>query len=75
MGKREADIKFDRIMDKLERDSEEQKLKWEEQNHKWDEALAEIQGRHVRFRSQGGFLRPTGKPADHSQNRHLSDGG
>jgi len=41
VGKREADIKFDRIMTKLERDSEEQKLKWEAWERKWEETREE----------------------------------
>jgi len=35
--KSEADLKFDRILDKLERDREEQSRKWEEQARKWEE--------------------------------------
>ncbi len=35
--KSEADLKFDRILDKLERDREEQARKWEEQARKWEE--------------------------------------
>jgi hypothetical protein len=37
MGRREADIKFDRILSELQRDREEQAHKWDEQNRKWDE--------------------------------------
>ena len=35
--KSEADLKFDRILDKLECDREEQSRKWEEQARKWEE--------------------------------------
>ncbi|QQE66065.1 hypothetical protein GFS31_27610 [Leptolyngbya sp. BL0902] len=37
MGRREADIKFDRILAELQQDREEQARKWDEQNRKWDE--------------------------------------
>ena len=35
--KRETESRFDRILDELRRDREEQHRKWEEQNRKWDE--------------------------------------
>ncbi len=48
--KETTDERFDRIMSKLERDSEEQNRKWEEQNRKWDENQAEL--RHMREESE-----------------------
>jgi hypothetical protein len=35
--KSEFDRKFDRVLDELQRDREEQARKWDEQNHKWEE--------------------------------------
>ncbi len=35
--KRETESRFDRLLDELRRDSEEQSRKYEEQNRKWDE--------------------------------------
>lgn len=49
MDRREADIKFDRILAELQRDREEQARKWDEQNRKWDEQLAEIRRLDKRF--------------------------
>ncbi|URR34922.1 DUF3782 domain-containing protein [Thermosynechococcus sp. HN-54] len=37
--RREADVKFDRILDELRRDREEQARRWEEQNRKWEEQV------------------------------------
>ena len=63
MGRREADIKFDRILAELQRDREEQarkwdeqNRKWDEQNRKWDEQLAEIRRLDKRFDSTIGAL-------------------
>jgi hypothetical protein len=36
-SKQETDSKFDRILNELQRDREEQARKWEENNRKWDE--------------------------------------
>ncbi|MBA4457524.1 hypothetical protein FHK99_15970, partial [Cylindrospermopsis raciborskii CS-506_B] len=33
----EFDEKFDRVLNELQRDREEQARKWDEQNRKWDE--------------------------------------
>ena len=35
--KRETESRFDRVLDELRRDREEQARKWDEQNRKWDE--------------------------------------
>lgn len=35
--KRETESRFDRILDELKRDREEQSRKWDEQNKKWGE--------------------------------------
>ncbi len=40
--KRETESRFDRILDELRRDREEQARKWEEQNRKWDENQAKL---------------------------------
>ena len=66
----EFDQRFDRILDELQRDREEQARKWEEQtrkwdeqnrkwdeqNHKWDEQLAEIRRLDRRFESTIGAI-------------------
>ena len=68
--KSEADSKFDRILDELQRDREEQtrkwdennrkwdenNRKWDENNRKWDEQLAEIRRLDRRFDSTIGAL-------------------
>ncbi len=36
-GKQETESRFDRILDQLQRDREEDQKKWEEQNRKWEE--------------------------------------
>jgi hypothetical protein len=63
MGRREADSKFDRILDELQRDREaqsrkwdEQNRKWDEQNRKWDEQLAEIRRLGKQYDSTIGAL-------------------
>lgn len=35
--KMETESRFDRLLDELRRDREEQNAKWDEQNRKWDE--------------------------------------
>ncbi|MBE9242455.1 PD-(D/E)XK nuclease family protein [Synechocystis salina] len=66
----EFDLKFDRVLDELQRDREEQARKWDEQNHKWEEntqrldrlevqnsaTLAEIQKANRRYESTIGAL-------------------
>jgi hypothetical protein len=56
MGRREADSKFDRILDELQRDREAQARKWDEQNRKWDEQLAEIRRLGKQYDSTIGAL-------------------
>jgi len=41
--KRETESRFDRVLDELRRDREEQSRKWDEQNRKWDENQQTIQ--------------------------------
>ena len=41
--KRETESRFDRILDELRRDREENRKKWEEQNRKWEENQKTIQ--------------------------------
>ena len=36
-GKQETESRFDRILDELQRDREEQARKWDKQTRKWDE--------------------------------------
>ena len=38
----ETESRFDRVLDELRRDREEQNRKWEEQNRKWDENSARL---------------------------------
>lgn len=40
--KRETESRFDRLLDELQRDREEQSRRWEEQNRKWEGNQAEI---------------------------------
>ncbi|WJI26756.1 DUF3782 domain-containing protein [Thermosynechococcus sp. QKsg1] len=70
LPRREADIKFDRILEELRRDREEQARRWEEENRKWEaqvrrweeqdrrwhEQLAEIRRLDKRFESTIGAL-------------------
>ncbi|MDR5639773.1 DUF3782 domain-containing protein [Thermosynechococcus sp. QS41] len=63
LPRREADIKFDRILTELQRDREEQSRRWqeqakrwEEQDRKWHEQLAEIRRLDKRFDSTIGAL-------------------
>ena len=39
LPRREADIKFDRILEELRRDREEQARRWEQQERKWEEQV------------------------------------
>ncbi|AXY67713.1 DUF3782 domain-containing protein [Thermosynechococcus sichuanensis E542] len=39
LPRREADIKFDRILEELRRDREEQSRRWEQQERKWEEQV------------------------------------
>ncbi|WP_008312896.1 PD-(D/E)XK nuclease family protein [Leptolyngbya sp. PCC 6406] len=40
-GRTETESRFDRVLDELRRDREEQALKWQEQTRKWDEQARE----------------------------------
>ena len=61
--KMETESRFDRLLDELRRDREEQSRKWDEQNRKWDEnqkvinqMLQEIQGLSRKHDSTIGAL-------------------
>ncbi|MDR7994182.1 DUF3782 domain-containing protein [Thermosynechococcus sp. TG252] len=52
LPRREADIKFDRILTELQRDREEQAKRWEEQNRKWQEQDRRWQEQAKRWEEQ-----------------------
>jgi len=50
--RRETENRFDRVLDDLRRDREEQTRKWEEQNRKWDESEKRFDRVHEEIMAQ-----------------------
>lgn len=55
-GKTETESRFDRVLNELERDRQEQARKWDEQSRRWDEQMALNRQWDKKFMSTLGAL-------------------
>ena len=51
-GKQETESRFDRVLNELERDRQEQARKWDEQNRKWDEQNQQLNEQNRKWNEQ-----------------------
>ena len=66
-GKTETDNRFDRILDEMRADREEQSKKWNEQNKKWDEQNKKWDEQNKKWDEQMGLWREQNRKWDENQ--------
>ena len=59
--KKETESRFDRILEELKQDREEQSKKWDEQNRKWEENQEEIRNQNKKWEENQEEIRKQNK--------------